>query len=288
VNDCIIHQRTLARKLLLFAAGISCVAGPIAIGLVNTPSSWAQSKALQEGNPASFEVADIKPNDPSAPVDGKGFGRLVGERFEFRGGTVAALARYAYLVPDSMIVGLPKWANDERFDIVAKAPPDTPIDVVRRMVQTLLAERFKLVTHREERPIPVYALTLGSRAPKFHEASGGREECRWKADDSGLRTRECHNISMAGLAKQLSGLAGLGIDLPVVDQTGLKGVYDVQFEVGYVRPVTAPAGGDADGPAAIEGPTGFEAMARIGLKLERRKIPMPVIVVDHIERPSAN
>jgi uncharacterized protein (TIGR03435 family) len=168
------------------------------------------------------------------------------------------------------------------------------------MFQTLLAERFKLAIHREDKVMPAYVLTLGKRPPKYREGSGARQECNWSTLESGLRRRECHNLTMTELAKQLPGWGGIGIDLPVADQTGLQGAYDFQLDVHLPAEFAKSEGrreggqeggrgGDAPAaPVVDSGPTIFAALDQIGLKLERGKIPMPVIVIDHAEPPTEN
>jgi uncharacterized protein (TIGR03435 family) len=238
--------------------------------------------------PPAFEVADIKPS--ANPMPGKG--RLLpGGRIEIPGMNLKEFIMFAYGVQDNMIVGTAKWAETDRFDIVAKAASDTPMPTLRLMFQNLLAERFKLAIHRENKVMPAYVLTVGKRASKLREGSGGRQECGWQSLEGGLRRRECRNLTMAEFAKQLPGLGGAGIDLPVVDETGLKGAYDFQFDMGFGGMGRGDGPRPGDGPAAAipdSGPTIFAALEQIGLKLESRKMPMPVIVVDHAELPAVN
>jgi len=186
-----------------------------------------------------------------------------------------------------MILGGPKWAGQDRFDVVAKAPPNAAAEMMRPMFQSLLAERFKLVIHREDQVRAAYVLTVGKRAPQFQKGDGGRQECNWSSLESGLRRRECHNLTMAELARQLPGWGGIGIDLPVVDQTGLQDAYNFHLDVGMPF---ARGGGEhgEDRPTAApveSGPTIFAALEQIGLKLDSRKAPVQVIVIDHVEPP---
>jgi len=235
--------------------------------------------AWQAANTPAFEVADIKPSDPSVLRMGKGR-VLPGGRLEVPAYTLKDLIMFAYGVQDNMISGGPKWAGEDRYDLVAKAPPDAQPETMRLMLQHLLADRFGLTMHREEKPMPAYVLTAMKNMPGVQETSGGKFTCEWKPLDAGLRARECHNMTMTELAKQLPGWGGVGIDLPVADETGLKGTYDFRLEVGDF-----PNGGSA---LESSGPTIFAALQKIGLKLESRKIPMPVIVIDNVQRPAAN
>jgi uncharacterized protein (TIGR03435 family) len=249
--------------------------------------AW-QAHSQSTANPPAFEVADIKPGNPANPMPGKGR-MLPGGRIELPGMTVKNFIMYAYGVQENMIVGGPKWADNDRFDVVAKAASDTPMATLRLMFQSLLAERFKLAIHREDKVMPAYVLTLGKRAAKFQEGSGGRQECSWSSLEGGLRRRDCHNLTMTEFVKQLPGWGGIGIDLPVVDQTGLKGAYDFQLDVGLSLKSEGGRGGDGPAPGIADaGPTIFDALEKIGLKLEGRKMPMLVIVVDHVEPPTGN
>ena len=254
---------------------------------------FAQSTAA----PQAFEVAEIK---PSATKDiGPGKERLLpGGRLEIPHGTLKEFMMGAYGVQPDMIVGGPKWLDSDRFDITAKAPdPNTPVPTLLLMLRTLLEERFKLVTHREDRLMPAYVLTVGKGGSKLRQtsSSGSRQNCstspaRDANRDRPMLHRECHNMTVAELARQL-GMPGFGVDRQVVNETGLTGAYDFEFD--YTR---QPAGrsdagrqGDASAPAALlPGPTIFEGMAQLGLRLEAAKRPLRVIVIDSAEKPGEN
>lgn len=250
---------------------------------------WAQTSS------PTFEVADIKPHDPSTPVRGKG--GITGGRIDLPGATLNNLIAFAYAVQENMIVGSAKWATTEIYDIVAKSPtPNPSLDIIRQMAQALLADRFKLVIRRESRDAPAYVLAIGKRPLQMQNGDGGRQQCNWSPTDDGLQRRECHNVTMAEFARQMPGLAFVGIDLPVVDETNLDGVWDFHFEVGAPRRARAEER-RGDGMRSVEpvdtadpeaSPNVFAALDRIGLQLEKRKAPLPVLVVEHAEPPSAN
>ena len=189
---------------------------------------------------------------------------------------------------EDLISGGPVWVSRDRYDIVAKAPPNASPEALRPMLQSLLEDRFKLTIHREEKIQSAYVLSVGKRPPQYAEGDGGRQECAWSILESGLARRECHNLSMTELARQLPGWGGVGIDLPVIDQTGLKGVYDFHVDVGNFLRVGTGERSDSERPAnpiVDSGPTIFAAMEQIGLKLDRRKMPIQAIVIDHAEQP---
>jgi uncharacterized protein (TIGR03435 family) len=230
------------------------------------------------------------------PVSGKG--RITGGRIDLPAATLNSLIGFAYGVQENMIVGSPKWATTELYDIVAKSPtPDPSPDVIRQMTQTLLADRFKLVIRRENRDAPAYVLSRGKRPLRMQKGDGGRQQCNWSPTDDGLQRRDCHNMTMAEFARQMLGLAFAEIDLPVVNETNLDGVWDFHFEIAAPRRVRTEkkSGGGARsaeppaGTAGLDsGPTIFAALDRIGLQLEKRTVPLPALVVEHAEPPGAN
>ena len=249
-------------------------------------------------NPPAFEVAAVKPNTSSENIKQVKGRFLQGGRIDLPNRTLKFFIMSAFDVPADMVTGGPKWLDSDRFDLAAKAPAGADENTLRTMLQTLLAERFKLVTHREDKIIPEYALVVGKGGPKLTASpQPGPKNCSWErgeADASpasrsdassragrSLRRRICHNMTMAQLAKDLPGWGGIGIDRRVVDLTGLPGEYDFRFEV---DPPKKPGSAADD-----SGPTIFDAMARLGLKLESRKLSTSVIVVDHVERvPTEN
>ncbi len=235
----------------------------------------------------SFEVADVKPSDQAKASQGKER-ILPGGRVELPGETVLSLIMFGYSVQANMIEGVPKWGGNKYFDIVAKAPPNPSVAGLRLMVQSLLAERFKLIFHTEDKRMSVLVLTVAKNGPRLQRASGGRQNCTWQKAEIGVMRRACQNLTMAEFVKQLPKYP-VGIDRPVVDETGLTDAYDFQFEVGFVQPLVVNASdGNFIPNTADRGPSIFSALAKVGLKLESRKAAQPNIVVDHIEPPSGN
>jgi len=203
--------------------------------------------------------------------------------------TLRALISVAYDTPVDRIVGTPKWMDEDRFDIIAKAPP-APFEVQRGMLKTLIVQRFKLTTHTEDQPMPVYVLAPGKK-PKLKESDGtARSECKLVNKDR--RMYVCQNTTMAQFAERLPGVAAAYIHAPLLDLTGLKGAYD--FEVYWTPKGQLNAGGRGGDASEAATPTGevtvFEAVDKqLGLKLEEQKHPIPVMVVDKADRtPSEN
>ncbi len=250
--------------------------------------------------------------------------------------TIRDLMIDAYGVKRSQISGGPNWLDSERFDIVAKVPAGATKEQVKVMLQNLLAERFQLTLHRETKELPIYALVVTAKGPKLKDSiatdtppafdsppnKGGRGEGGMQV--SGMKigpdgcpatppraagrganfvmmtpNGECmisKGQTMDGLALQLSNR----FDRPVIDQTGLKGKYDLRLRY---DPSSMPGGrgdvlmtkGIPDGPgpgAAGEDPPPsiFNALQeQLGLKLEARKGPVDLLMIDHVEKmPTRN
>ena len=240
---------------------------------------WGAGFGASAQTPREFEVAEVKPNHSGQP--GMQGGILPGGQISVRNFPMKELILQAYKAGD--VAGGPSWLDSERFDIIAKAPPNTPEDTLRLMLQRLLEDRFQLMIHREQRPMMVYALIAARGASRLQHAAGsGQPGCHRGQGAESLNHTVCTNLTMADLASLLSTrIAPSFIELPVIDHTGLRGSYDIRLD--WVPRQLA----DSDAGA---GATIFEALDKqLGLKLEKRKEPRPVIVIDHIERiPTAN
>lgn len=271
----------------------------------------ANPPGVAEALPAStaataFDVADIKPTNPDFKSGGtmktQPGGRFIAEGVAMQTLLLRALGPAGIIgfTNSDAVIGMPKWAETERFDITAKAPPDAPpLDVysIRLMLRSLFEERFGLKTHTEEQPISAY--TLFSVKPKMKKADpASRTHCIRSngptGTPAGTVVLTCQNMTMAQFADQLLH-TGPGLDWPILDSTGLAGGWDFTLTYSRAMPasfsVAAAAGGDV--PAAAE-PTGgltlFEAIERqLGLKLEMQKRPMTVVAIDHLEeKPTDN
>jgi uncharacterized protein (TIGR03435 family) len=246
------------------------------------PSSQALSQASSQSaeKPPAFTSAEIHASKPGTTDGGSGF--LPTGQFFARGETLLGLISTAYGVENEMVSGGPASLDLDRFDINTKAPVGTPEDTGRLMLQALLAERFKLAIHREERPMPVYALTVGKRGAKLKESEGeGTLNCKGYGGGPGttLFTLTCQHATMKFLAQQIRWMAFL--DRPVVDLTGLTGSYDITLTLTPPGQRRRATGTDADQPQYV---SAFDAVDKLGLKLEAQKQPVSVIVVDHINQ----
>jgi uncharacterized protein (TIGR03435 family) len=229
----------------------------------------------QPGTAPSFEVASIKLHQgPVTQVSAQ----PSGPRIRITAYGLVGLIMDAYDVKFDEISGGPGWMNTDRFDIEAVAQGEvTPAKAqLKLMLQSLLMDRFKLKVHRETRVMPVYALVVGKGGPKLKESAPDAEP---SLTSIGTRSAQLTVVKggMDRLAIQLS--SSPGVDRPVIDKTGLTGSYDYKlrwtFEVGTST-------SDTDSVSI------FTALQQLGLKLEPRKAPIEILVVDHAERPSAN
>lgn len=225
----------------------------------------------------TFDVASVKPS-PSVPLGQNidiNLGMARRGEVVLANTTLSECIRFAYgLVSQDQVAG-PDWINDRetRFDILAKAADDTPHDQLLLMLRSLLDERFKLQFHHEPRRIPHYTLVIAKNGPKLNPATLDA------ARQSYAKGRIYHsNTGMPTLAMLLSRQ----LRQTVLDMTGLTGTYDVQLE--WAPDLTQPPETkEAEERAA--GPSIFTALQeQLGLKLEARKDPLDVLVIDRAER----
>jgi uncharacterized protein (TIGR03435 family) len=237
----------------------------------------------QEAAPA-FEVASIKPS--SRP--GISRPEMDGAQYRLNGATVGQLLEKAYGVMEVQVVG-PGWlyaglGAGDRFDILAKIPESAAHDrlhMVPLMLQTLLKERFKLEAHRDQKSLQVYALIVGSNGPTMKAEAPDDPTvpgCVSAFVAGGPNAIQCH-ISMADFARELESHMQEGV--PVVDRTGLTGLYDFKFSwTGRVMLELMHQGGVRIHDAVQQ---------QLGLKLQGRKEMIDVLVVDHCEKaPTGN
>jgi uncharacterized protein (TIGR03435 family) len=245
------------------------------ISLLSVPQARAQSPA---GKPA-FEVASLKvvsfvPGDYRA-----NHGTAVHGEVTLTNATLCECLRFAFSINNDDQISGPDWIKSRqvRFNIVGRAQPETPAPELRRMLQTLLIERFKLTIHREQKERPFLALVAGKKGSKLQEARDG-------SPASGNRQIMGAIISNHLSMEQLVTLLSRFLHQPVLDMTGLQGNYEVKLE--WAPENTLSPGADA-GPATDPAarPSIFSAVRdQLGLALEARKGPLEIIVVDHADK----
>jgi len=238
-----------------------------------------------ETQPA-FEIADVHASPHSVRPSIQG-GYLRGDRYVLHQATMLELISTAYGFEAGNVLGGPNWLELDRFDIVAKAPPATPAETLKLMLQALLADRFKLVLHKDTKSLDAFVLTAGKGKPKLKESDGtGGAGCHQQPmpppepGKIGQITYSCHNMTTEAFAAWLHQNAPGYLTSPVVDTTGLKGAWD--FDIKWTaRGAIAEIG---------EGITIFDAVDKqLGLKLQLQKYRAPVLVVDSAnEKPTEN
>jgi len=241
-----------------------------------------------DANPV-FEVATIKPSKPDTP--GKYF-RVRGREFSTLNTSLSDLIKFAYGIHARQIVGGPASLESDKFDLLAKPDGEgQPNDQQwKTMVQKLLADRFQLRFHRDKKELSVYAIVVAKGGPKLTKSDGdpnGLPGLFFR----GLGVLPARNATMADFAGLMQSAV---LDKPVVDQTGLKDKYDFdlkwtpddsQFQQfrGAVN-MNTPPNTDPNAPPSLY----TVVQETLGLKIEATKAPDDVIVIDHVEKPSAN
>lgn len=277
----VVRRLDLRRKLVLALAGIATVTIPFAIGVVSTPATLAQSSATA-GKRSEFEVASIKASKPGG--DGSTILTDRGGGFTTENATLRGIIAYAFGIKNSQLSGGPSWLDSDRFDIVAKPEARSRPAQVPQMVQSLLADRFKLKFHRETKEMLVLALVVGKNGPKLKPTKPEDDAARPNRGFQGrMGDMTALGADMAALAARLTAILGR----PVIDRTALTGRFDFKLEWTPDGPAQMRS---PDQPAADneQGPSIFTAVQQLGLKLENQKAQVEMIVIDAVEQPSAN
>jgi uncharacterized protein (TIGR03435 family) len=281
-----------------------------------TPNVPNLAQILPPTPPENFEVAVIK---PSAPNEKHFSNSIDGNILTFHHAAPLMLIYFAYDIDMNLFVNQPPWLNQDFYTVTAKPPVDTAprppgqgsnleLDDYKEMMRSLLADRFKLAVHLEDRPGDAYTLTAGN--PKMKKADPSvRASCTLNgvADPNNaasyFRQITCRNITMAQFVDQLfqiEGGFGEYIKSPILDATGLTGGYDFVLKFSppsalkAAAPAPAPTSSDPTATPAPSDPNGaislFDAINKqLGLKLEKQHRPVPSLVIDHMEeKPTEN
>jgi len=234
-----------------------------------------------------FEVASVKPNNSGerkwlAPPP-------AGGRYAVTNMTLQMLVVQAYGLPSFQISGAPPWFDSDRFDVEGKALGNPPKEQIMVMLQSLLADRFKLAVHRENKEAPVFELVVAKGGIKFKEGKcvgepGFANPCG--GFSVGLRgVMVGREVGVDQLASNLGSL----LSRQVHDKTGLAGKYD--FDLTWTPDGSTIRGpGDPDAPPPDPaGPSIFTALQeQLGLELKSTKAPVEILVIDHVEKPDEN
>jgi len=262
------------KRTLIGAVTVLLVVGEVAAA--------PRQKSTQPETP-EFDVAAIRLHHPVPHERSHIYSSASDGNFKTVNVSLGALLQFAFGVPESRIVGDPGGLRSQMFDIEAKAdgsvndrlnklPSDQGKLVKQQMIQALLADRFKLVVHRETRELPIYALLVAKGGSKLQATKDNGLMI-----SSGSRSLNAQGVTVAVIAQELAKDVGR----VVVDKTGIEGRFDVDLKW---TPDDGPVVGDADAAPSI-----FTAVQeQLGLKLEAQKGPVDVIVIDHLEAPSEN
>lgn len=225
--------------------------------------------------PPSFDAATVKRSPPQQGSNMRATpGRLTCVNVPLKRYLIAAWGLKDYQVSG------PDWMNEERYDLTATLPAGTPPHEVLRMLQGLLVDRFKLVTHRESKEMAVYALVVERNGLKLKPAEGFGTNVSRGSKGTSMRA----NATMKSFAGTLSNV----LDRPVVDMTGLTGGFNINLEW-MPDEMRSNAGNEGSASDSVVGATIFSALREVGLKLESRKAPVEILVVDRAEKiPAEN
>jgi uncharacterized protein (TIGR03435 family) len=266
-------------RTFLIAAGLIAFSLPNAIAqtataAVATPSQ--QNQALQ------FDVATIKQNKSG------NFATAFNPRdngYDVKNATLKMIVSFAYGIRYDLISGGPDWITTDRFDVEGKVldpaiDKSHPLTDSQRnlMVQSLLADRFKLAVHFETKQLPMYNLVIAHGGPHLQESKPDAK-LTYGSNFGDLQGSAIPSSTLASILSQQ-------LQHTVVDQTGLTGKYDIKlkWESDHARPGPGDAASDPSGLPSL-----FTALQeQLGLKLESTKGPVQTLVIDHIERPSEN
>jgi len=321
-----------SRMLVLGSSALVTIALPILFALPSAPLE-AQTVAAPEPKPESqmapgrkmtFDVVSVRPSRDDAPFK-QNVALDALDAFPPTGGLFTANSQlssyiiFAYKIIDtsqysSLTAQLPKWAQTDRFDIEARAEGNPTKDQMRLMMQSLLADRFKLALHMETRQLPVYALVLNKAGKLGPQLKPHPDDVSCPATPSphpagpapapfcgallmwpvnGQWHARMMNLTMEQIAHHLNTPVGTGwggLDhRPIVDQTGLSGKFDFDIEFTPETNRNSPSRPAADAQPEVFGPTFLDALKdQLGLKLVKQTAPVQVFVIDHVERPTEN
>ena len=252
------------------------------IALASAPLFGQTAPPVAPSGPA-FDVASVKPN-PQARAGGKGSRRgdfkVEPNRLTMTNVTLRTCVRVAFDVKDYQVTG-PGWLDEDRYDISAVAAEAGPPKQIHLMLQRLLAERFKLEYHRQTKELPVYVLMVAKGGPKFHES---KTEGDFSVQPTGRATATVQRATIAQLVDMLTQV----LRMPILDETGLTSHYDVTVDMTSYIPENFEHGPGA-APPDIGGIVIAAVQEQLGLKLESRKAPTDLIVIDHAEKaPTEN
>ena len=277
VEEELVSIKMKSLRVAVIAATILCLESVVMRAQDAAAGGGTKAAMMAKDADPDWGVVAVKASDPNDRVSGDNF---VGSRYTIERKTVMEMLSLGYGVQKRQIMNAPEWAATDHWDV--NGVPDTPGEPDQRqrnsLVRRLLAERFGLKVHTEQREMPVYALILAKGGAKLTQSTHDPHDVP-DLSGSGNRVQQSMrftNLSMTELATGLQDWT----DRPVVNRTGLSGRYD--FKLRWTSDETRTAAPDA--PPGL-----FTAIQeQIGLKLEPVKAMADVLVIDKVEQPGAN
>ena len=259
---------------------------PVTLDLTTPETVWTYAgpaplpPMAATADPA-FEVATIK---PSPPAGGGVMFTLRARKFQAKNCSAKELIKIAYNVRGRQVIGGPGWIEDTKFDV--EAEPDIPgvpsEEQTRTMVRKLVEERFGLKAHMEQREFQVYAMVVDKNSAKLVKSDATANDSMNVYSKQGADG----DIALQFVNTSMVDFAGLMMNFiqthQIVDETGLTGMYDftISFPASALRP--------PQGPEDVPDPAFVQAIQPLGLKFVLKKQPLKVVLVDHLDSPSAN
>jgi len=252
---------------------------PATLSLILFAATAAFGQSADAPAPA-FDVASVKVSQP-----GTAGGPRRRENIQVSPGTVTmrnvnlkSSIRWAWHVSEYQVTG-PDWLDSERYEIAGKAAGPATEEQLRLMTQTLLRERFKLALHCQTKDFAVYVLVAGKNGPKVHESTTEGE--------TSIETNQKQmsvSVQRAPVSQLVEMLSNV-LRAPVIDMTGLKGRYDVSLNVAkYAADMAAPGKSVESTPMDPQALIALVLQGELGLKLEAKKMPLDLLIVDHAEK----
>lgn len=236
-------------------------------------------------NAQSFDVASIRVNK-SGSTGPEGYAKesvtLNPGTVVMRNVTLSSCIKWAFDVREYQIIGAPAWMTSETYDISARAPTETSTADMRRMLQSLFAQRFHLVAHRERRELSLYELVVAKEGARFSPATGEGPATMLPQDGSLVFRKYSMEEFAAALARR-----PVRVDRPVIDKTSLNGRYDFTLKLADNMDELKST---LEGMDSGRGDSILLYIERqLGLKLESRKGPVDVVVIERIDKtPTEN
>lgn len=270
---------------------------PLNLVKATTETAWAipepppPPKPMDPKSDPEFAVATIKPSDPARP--GKLF-TVRGQDVVTINTTLADLITMAFDLHPKQLSGGPSWMESDKYDVTGRpsVPGQPSVAQLKIMMQKMVKDRFQLKFHNEKKELPVYTINVlksGAKLAASQAAPGSLPGLFFGG--AGPAGGVAFNVRNATLAEVAQTIQTSVLDKPVVDQTGLTGKYD--FTLKFTPDASQMTGFGQRPPATADNPDAppdlFTAIQQqLGLKLESTKAPVEVMVIDHVEKPSAN